>query len=151
VSQSKRKSTQKFGSHEQNDENGLDLSRPVVLLHGRPHFTLPLRNIHRYYIWCYGINIVDFGVYLQVFARQPDCRLNNTVNSVFKPGVLTTHRTVVLLYERPHCIPPSSNFDRYLIWCCVIHFVDSAVVFVHFCTGRADGPFFSESRQTEQT
>ena len=129
----------KFGSHEQNDENRLDLAMPVVLLHGQPYFTLPLNNIDQYYIWCFGIHIVDFGVYLQVLARQTDCLLNNTVNRVSKPGVLATRRTVVLLYERPHLILPSSNFDRYLIWCCGIYFVDSTVVFVPFCTGSELG------------
>jgi hypothetical protein len=34
TSQLTRKSTEKFGSHEQNDKNRLDLSRPIVLLYG---------------------------------------------------------------------------------------------------------------------
>ncbi len=142
TSQSKRKSTQKFGSHEQIDENGLDLSRPVRLLCGRPYYTISLGNIDRYYIWFCGIYIVDFGVYLQVLARQPDCRLNNTVNRVSNPGILATRKIVVLLYERPHLLLLSFNFDGYLISCCGIYFVDSAVVFVPFCTGSADSPFF---------
>ncbi len=36
---------------------------PVALLYGQPYFTLPLDYIDRYYIWCFGIHIVDFGVY----------------------------------------------------------------------------------------
>jgi hypothetical protein len=64
------------------------------------------------------------------------------VNRVSTPGVLAISRTVVLLNERPHLIPTSSNYDSYLIWCCGICLVDSAVVFVHFCTGSTDGPFF---------
>jgi hypothetical protein len=136
TSQLTRKSTKKFGSHEQNDENRLDLCRPVVLLYGQPYFTLPLDNIDRYYIWRFGIHIVDFGVYLHVLARQPDCRLNNTVKRVFKPSVIATRMTVVLLYEPPNLILPSSNIDSYLIWRCGIYFVDSAVVFVHARAAR---------------
>jgi hypothetical protein len=67
-----------------------------------------------------------------ILARQTDCRLNNTVNRVSTPGVLAICRTVVHLNERPHLIPTSSNYDSYLIWCCGICLVDSAVVFVHF-------------------
>jgi hypothetical protein len=109
--------TKKFGSHEQNDETRLVLSMPVVLLYGQPYCTLPLNNIDQYYIWCFGLHIIDFGVYLQVLARQPDClAFNKTVNRWFKPVALATRMPVVLLYERPHLIPPSSNFDSYLIW-----------------------------------
>jgi hypothetical protein len=117
---------------------------PVVLHYRQPYFTLPLDSIDWYYIWCFGIHIVNFGVYLQVLAKQPNWRLNNTVNRMFKPGVLATRMTDVLPYERPHLILPSSNVDSYLIWCCGVYFVDSAVVFVYFCTGSADSPFFVE-------
>jgi hypothetical protein len=51
---------------------------------------------------------------------------------VSTPGVLAICRTVVRLHERPHFIPTSYNYDSYLIWCCGIYLVDSAVVFVHF-------------------
>jgi hypothetical protein len=43
-------------------------------------------NIDRYYIWWFGVHIVDFGVDLQVSDRRNDCRLdNNTFNRVSKP------------------------------------------------------------------
>jgi hypothetical protein len=57
-----RKSWQKFGSHEYNDENGSDLSRLVVLLYGRPYCTRPSPNIDRYHMWCWGIPFVDCDV-----------------------------------------------------------------------------------------
>jgi hypothetical protein len=60
---------------------------------------LPVNNIDRYYIWCFGIHIVD------CVKQKTDCRLNNTVNRVSKAGVVATRKTVVLLYERPYLIP----------------------------------------------